>query len=78
MLRFQIVFLEQRRLKELCDRDPKPLAQFVNNAKFHGRICAIQDISDSGLGDTTFHIKLVRGQLIFLQQFCKSFADCFI
>ena len=75
LLGFQIVFSEQRGIKELRNANAKPLAHFMDNAELYGIVSAINQVSNRGLGDTAFDIQLLIGHIPLFQQLDNSFTD---
>ena len=75
LLRFQIIFDEQRRVEELCDADAKSLANFVDYTKLNGVIGAVYQVTNGGFRHATFDIQLIVGHVPLLQKLCYSFAD---
>lgn len=77
-LRFQIIFIEQGRSKELADTDAKALAHLMDHSQLYGVIGAVYNIPDGGSGNTAIHKQLILGHALFVQQLCQPFADCLI
>jgi hypothetical protein len=77
-LGLQVLFLEQRRGKEVRKADPQALTQFVENAKLHGIIGAVYKVPDGRLGNAAFHIELILRHFALVEQLGQSLADCLI
>jgi len=75
LLGFQIVFREQRGIKELRNANVKSLAHFMDNTELYGIVGAINQVSDRRLGDTAFDIQLIIGHIPLFQQLDNSFTD---
>lgn len=75
LLRFQIIFDEQRRVKELCDADAKSLANFVDYTELYRTIGTVYQVSNSGFWHAAFDIQLIVGHVPLLQKLRYSFAD---
>jgi hypothetical protein len=75
LLGFQIVFSEQRGIKELRNANAKPLAHFMDNTELYGIVSAINQVSNRGLRDTAFDIQLIIGHIPLFQQLDNSFTD---
>ena len=50
----------------------------MNDPQFNRFVRTIHYISNRGFGDAAFHIKLVLGHALFLQQLCQTTANCLI
>ena len=54
LLRFQIVFIKQRRGKKAAQVDLQSLTKLVDDPQLHRRVCAVHKITDGGLRTPLF------------------------
>lgn len=78
LLRFQIVFIKQRRGKKAAQVDLQSLTKLVDDPQLHRRVCAVHKITDGGLRYAAFHIKLILRHATLLHQLNQTPADGFI
>lgn len=75
LLGFQIIFVEEWRVKEFRDTDTESLTHFMDYSEFYGIIGAVDQIADGGFWYAAFYIQLIIGHILLFQQFGNSFAD---
>ena len=78
LLRFQIIFIEQRRGEKAAQVDLQSLTKLVDDPQLHRRVCAVHKIADGGLRYAAFHIKLILRHATLLHQLNQTPADGFI
>ena len=78
LLRFQIIFIKQRRGEKAAQVDLHPLTEFVDDTQLHGWVRAVHKVSDGGLRYAAFHIELILRHAALLHQLDQPSADCFI
>lgn len=78
LLGFQIIFVEEGRVKEFRDTDTESLTYFMDYTEFYGIVGAVNQIADGRFRHSAPHIQLIVGHAPRFQQFSYSFADGFI
>lgn len=67
LLGFQIIFVEEGRVKEFRDTDTESLANFVDHTEFYGIVGAVDQIADGRFRNTALHIQLIVGHVLRFQ-----------
>ena len=78
LLRFQIIFIKQRRGEKTAQVDLHPLTEFVDDTQLHRWVCAVHKVSNGGLRYAALHIELILRHTALLHQLDQPPADRFI
>lgn len=75
---FQIILIEQRRVKELRQTDAQTLTQLMEYPENHGIIGAVDQIPDGRFRNAASLEQRVIRHILLGEQFLQALADCLI